>query len=89
MKYLILLEPVKKGFAVQVPDLAISTYANDIESAKIAASEAIKINIETYQETRQTIPKMKPVTEHFKNPNFEGLLFTYVNIEEFRERKAA
>jgi len=89
MKYLIMLEPVENGFAVQVPDLAISTYANDIKMAKIAASEAILINIETYLETDQAIPKMKPVTEHIKNPDFDGLLFTYVNVEEIKERKAA
>jgi len=77
MKYLIMLEPVNKGFAVQVPDLSISTFGNDIESAKTAASEAIKINIETYQETGQVIPNMKSVTDHIRNPDFDGLLFTY------------
>lgn len=89
MKYLIMLEAVRTGFAVQVPDLAISTFGNDIESAKTAASEAIKINIEAYQETGQELPETKSIAEHLKNPDFDGLLFTYVDIDYFTERKAA
>ncbi len=34
MKYLILLEQTEAGFAVQVPDLAISAYGSDIQSVK-------------------------------------------------------
>ena len=89
MKYLIMLEHVDDGFAVQVPDLAISTYGKDIESAKTAAGEAIRINLETYQEEGQTIPEIKPVSEHLNNKEFEGLLFTYIDVNVFIERQAA
>ena len=42
MRYLIMLEPTEAGFAVQVPDLAISTQGRTIEEAKRAALKAIK-----------------------------------------------
>jgi len=41
MRYLILLEQTGTGFAVQVPDLAISAYGSDIQSVK--DREMIKI----------------------------------------------
>jgi len=44
VRYIILLEQTGTGFAVQVPDLAISAYGSDIQSAKHAAEEAIRIN---------------------------------------------
>ena len=44
-RYLIMLEQTETGFAVQVPDLAITTYGKNIEEAKRAAGEAILSNI--------------------------------------------
>jgi mRNA interferase RelE/StbE len=46
MRFLIMLEQTETGFAVQVPDLAITTYGEDIEAAKRAAGEAIQSNLE-------------------------------------------
>lgn len=68
MRYLIMLEPLESGFAVQVPDLAITTTASDIESAKQAARLAICINLASYAE------------ENLANPEFQDHLFTYVDI---------
>ena len=50
MRYLIALEPLENGFSVQVPDLAIVTHGKDIQDAKRAAIEAIRVNINTYYE---------------------------------------
>jgi predicted RNase H-like HicB family nuclease len=43
-------EQTEKGFAVQAPDLAITTYGETIEAAKRAAGEAIRSNLEAYRE---------------------------------------
>ena len=45
MRFLIMLEQTEAGFAVQVPDLAIVTYGENIEVAKQASVEAIQINL--------------------------------------------
>src|SRR6266481_5998231 len=57
MRFLIMLEQTETGFAVQVPDLAIVTHGENIEAAKRAASEAIRINLEAYQEAGQQVPE--------------------------------
>jgi len=46
MRLLIMLEQTDAGFAVQVPDLAIVTFGEDIEASKRAACEAFRINLE-------------------------------------------
>ena len=81
MRYLIVLEPTKAGFSVQVPDLAIITFGKTIPQAKQAAIEAIKINLETYREVGQKVPKRRPISTHWKNPDFTGLLFTHVDVD--------
>lgn len=50
MRFLIMLEQTEAGFAVQVPDLAVTTFGTDIESAKRVAAEAIRINLDAYRE---------------------------------------
>ena len=47
-RFLIMLEQIETGFAVQVPDLAITTYGESIEAVRRAATEAIQINLEAY-----------------------------------------
>ncbi len=37
MRFLIMLEQTETGFAMQIPDLAITTYGENIEAAKRAA----------------------------------------------------
>ncbi len=80
MKYLIMLEQTETGFAVQLPDLAIVTYGKNIDNAKQAAIKAIEINLEAYIEEGKEIPEKKSVTKHLGNPDFTGLLFTYVTV---------
>jgi predicted RNase H-like HicB family nuclease len=53
MRFLIMLEQTETGFAVQAPDLAIATHGENIEAAKRAAGEAIRINLEACRETGQ------------------------------------
>jgi predicted RNase H-like HicB family nuclease len=89
MRYLIMLEQTEAGFAVQVPDLAIVTHGDTLEAAKRAASEAIRINLEAYQEAGQTVPERQPVGHHLENPDFQELLFAYVAVPEPTERIAA
>jgi predicted RNase H-like HicB family nuclease len=80
MRYLIMLEQTGNGFAVQVPDLAISTCGQTIESAKKAACEAIGINLDVYRELSQCIPPAQDLAHHLENPEFRDLLFAYVEV---------
>jgi predicted RNase H-like HicB family nuclease len=75
-----MLEQTESGFAVQVPDLAITTYGENIEAAKRAAVEAILINLETYQEAGQRVPDEQEASRHLENPEFQDLLFAYVKV---------
>ena len=89
MRYLIMLEQTETGFAVQVPDLAITTYGESIEAAKRAAGEAIRTNIEAYWEAGQRLPDGQAVSSHLENPEFRDLLFAYVEVENPKGRIAA
>jgi predicted RNase H-like HicB family nuclease len=82
MRFLIVLEQTETGFGVQVPDLAITTYGENIEAAKRAAEEAIRINLEAYREVGQRIPDEQSVSRHLENPEFQDLLFAYVEVAE-------
>jgi predicted RNase H-like HicB family nuclease len=89
MRFLIMLEQTEVGFVVQAPDLAIVTYGDSIEAAKRAACEAIQINLEAYRETGQPLPDKQSVLTHLENPEFQDLLFAYVEVQEPKERIAA
>jgi predicted RNase H-like HicB family nuclease len=89
MRYLIMLEQTEAGFAIQVPDLAIVTYGDTIEAAKQAACEAIQINLEAYREAGQAIPERQSVEHHLENPEFQELVFAYVEVPESKGRIAA
>ena len=89
MRLLIMLEQTEAGFAVQVPDLAIVTFGGDIEKAKSAASEAIRINLEAYRDAGLKVPDEQEVSAHLDNPEFRDLIFAYVNVAEPNERIAA
>jgi predicted RNA binding protein YcfA (HicA-like mRNA interferase family)/predicted RNase H-like HicB family nuclease len=89
MRFLIMLEQTETGFAVQAPDLAISTYGENIEAAKRAAGEAIRINLEAYREAGQQAPEAQGVSNHLENPEFQDLLFAYVDVAEPQGRIAA
>jgi predicted RNase H-like HicB family nuclease len=89
MRFLIVLEATEAGFSVQVPDLAIVTYGENIDEAKQAAIKAIQINLEAYQEAGQEVPVGKSVVTHLENPDFKDLLFTYVDAAGPREKVAA
>jgi predicted RNase H-like HicB family nuclease len=89
MRFLIMLEQIETGFAVQAPDLAIATYGENIEAAKRAASEAIRINLEAYREAGQRAPEGQSVSKHLENPEFRDLLFAYIDVAEPQGRIAA
>jgi predicted RNase H-like HicB family nuclease len=78
MRFLVVLEQTAAGFAVQVPDLAIVTIGPDIEEAKRAACEAIRINLDAYRDAGQELPAFESPAKHLDNPDFRDLLFTYV-----------
>ena len=80
MRFLIMLEQTETGFAVQVPDLAITTFGENIDAANRAASEAIRINLEAYQEAGQRVPDEQAVARHLENPEFRDLLFAYIEV---------
>ena len=88
-RYLIMLEQTQAGFAVQVPDLAISTHGENIEAAKRAATDAIRINLEAYQEAGQQVPAEQAVSTHLENPECKDLLFAFVDLTRPTERIAA
>ncbi len=89
MRFLVMLEQTETGFAVQAPDLAIVTCGETIESAKRAAVEAIRINLEAYRETGQPVPQGQSVSAHLENSEFRDLLFAYVDVAEPQGRIAA
>ena len=89
MRFLIMLEQTETGFAVQAPDLAITTYGESIEAAKRAAGEAIRSNLEAYRESGQRAPGARGVSIHLENPEFRDLLFAYVDVAEPQGRIAA
>lgn len=89
MRYLIMLEQTDAGFGVQVPDLAIVTHGDTIEAAKQAAIEAIRSNLEAYREMGQAIPGRYSVEHHLTNPEFQELVFAYVEVQEPEEQIAA
>ena len=89
MRFLIMLEQTETGFAVQAPDLAIVTYGENIDAAKRAASEAIRSNLEAYREAGQQVPEAQAVSTHLENPEFQDLLFAYVDVAEPQGRIAA
>jgi len=89
MRYLIVLEETESGFAVQVPDLAVVTHGETIEAARIAAGEAISINLDAYWEAGADVPEKQSVSSHLENPDFADLLFAYVDISRFEEKMAA
>ena len=70
MRFLVMLEQTKTGFAVQAPDLAIATYGENIEAAKRAASEAIRINLEAYREAGRQAPEGKAFQSIWRIRNF-------------------
>lgn len=80
MRFLIMLEQTEAGYGVQAPDLAIMTFGADIESAKRAAAEAIQINLDAYCETGKRVPEVEPVARHLENPEFQGMLFAYIEL---------
>ncbi len=87
MRYLIVLEQTEDGCSVQVPDLAVVINGRNIEEAKLAAIKAIETNLEAYREAGKDVPRNEPAQKHMKNPDFEGLLFTYVNVGHVKEKK--
>jgi len=89
MRFLIMLEQTETGFAVQAPDLAIATFGESIEGARLAASEAIRSNLEAYREAGQPVPEAQSVSKHLENPEFRDLLFAYVDVAEPQGRIAA
>jgi predicted RNase H-like HicB family nuclease len=89
MRFLIMLEQTETGFAVHVPDLAITTYGENIEAAKRAAGEAIRSNLEAYREAGQQVPEPQGISNHLENPEFRDLLFAYVDVAEPQGRIAA
>lgn len=89
MRFLIMLEQTEAGFAVQAPDLAIATLGGTIEEAKLAAAEAIRVNLEAYRESGLRVPDAQPVTRHLENPEFRDLLFAYVEVGAPTGRVAA
>ena len=89
MRFLIMLEKTESGFAVQAPDLAIRTTGENIESAKHAAGEAIRSNLEAYREAGQPVPEAQSVSSHLENPEFRDLLFAYVDVNEPQGQIAA
>ena len=89
MRYLIVLEPTEAGFAVQVPDLAVVTHGRDINSARAAAVEAIRVNLEAYEEAGRKVPAPQPVEAHLRDPDNKDLLFAYVEVKQPSNKVAA
>jgi hypothetical protein len=57
--------------------------------SEACAVEAIHANLEAYEDAGKHPPARRPVAEHLNNPDFDGLLFTFVEVEETRKDMAA
>jgi len=66
-----------------------ATYGENIEAAKRAASEAIRINLEAYREAGPPVPEAQSVSNHIENPEFRDLLVAFVDVAEPHGRVAA
>jgi hypothetical protein len=71
---------LRKQSFLSLPDLAITTYGENIKVAKRAAAEAIRINLESCREAGQGVPDEQAVSHHLENPEFRDLLFAYVEV---------
>ena len=82
MKFTIVIEPggEQHAFGVAVPDLPGCFSAGDsLEEAMSNAVEAIELMVETLIEDGQPIPAAKSITEHQKNPDYEGWIWAVVD----------
>jgi hypothetical protein len=52
----------------------------ETESAKRAAADAIRINLDAYRESGKPVPKREPAARHLDNPEFRDLLFAYLSL---------
>lgn len=89
MRYVIVLEQTEAGFSVQVPDLAVVAFGETIQQAKRAAINAIKINLEAYQEAGKEIPQSQPMSVHWENPDFVDSFFAHVDVEVHHLKEVA
>ena len=53
------------------------------------SSKAIRINVEAYPEAGQALPECQSVEHHLENPEFQELVFAYVEVPLPTERIAA
>lgn len=83
MFYPVVLEKVKDGYVVIVPDVAGCYSAGDnFAQALHNAKEAIQGHIELMLEDGEEIPMPTDIEEHQNNPEFKtGFLFSGVEVE--------
>ncbi|WGE32541.1 type II toxin-antitoxin system HicB family antitoxin [Actinobacillus genomosp. 2] len=82
MFYVVCLEKVSDGYVVSVPDVpgcfsAGDTFAEALHNVK----EAIAFHIEGMLEDGEEIPQPQDLEVHLNNPEYQGLLFSGVEVD--------
>lgn len=84
MRFPIAIEPgdEEHAFGVVVPDLPGCFSAGDtLDEALANAEEAISLWIEERIEADESIPEMRPLEEHRRNPTYEDWMWAVVNVD--------
>jgi len=58
----------------------VAACGENVEAARRAAAEAIRINLEAYREAGQPAPEGQTISNHLENREFRDLLFAYLEI---------
>ena len=70
------------SYGVVVPDVPGCFSAGDtLEDAFINVKEAIAFHIEGMLEDGEEIPQPTSLQEHAKNPEYEGITFSFVDVD--------
>ncbi|WP_404363707.1 type II toxin-antitoxin system HicB family antitoxin [Marinobacter sp.] len=71
-----------ESFGVTVPDIPGCFSAGDNEDEALDnAREAILGHLELLAESGEEIPSARPISEHRQNPDFEGAIWGFVEID--------
>lgn len=83
MKYTFVIEygDEKTAHAIRIPDLDVSTAADTIEKAYIAATEAADVELQNFVATGEDIPSPSDVSKILGNPQYKDMGWGIIDID--------
>lgn len=83
MKYPFVIEygDDKVAHAIRIPDLDVSTAADTVDEAYIAAVEAADIEMQNFVALGQDIPDPSAVADILKAPEYQGMGWGFIDID--------